>query len=73
VHFDPSSLSFTYQLVIVRLELAKCIANSSCAANVACLHTADECQVSSVLSLEMLADTAERICISRMLTNRLSF
>jgi hypothetical protein len=37
------------------------------------LHTADECQVSSVLSLEMLADTAERICISRMLTNSISF
>ncbi|KAG6738413.1 hypothetical protein POTOM_058029 [Populus tomentosa] len=50
-----------------RLELAKCSANPSCAANVACLHTCNkgpdeiECQVSYVLSLEMLADTAERI------------
>uniref|UniRef100_A0A6M2F9Q1 VDE lipocalin domain-containing protein n=1 Tax=Populus davidiana TaxID=266767 RepID=A0A6M2F9Q1_9ROSI len=62
-----------------RLELAKCIANPSCAANVACLQTCNnrpdetECQASSVHSLNMLTDTtAERICISRILTNSIS-
>lgn len=40
----------------VRLELAKCIANPACAANIACLQTCNnrpdetECQVCSVIS-----------------------
>ncbi|KAB5529532.1 hypothetical protein DKX38_019613 [Salix brachista] len=59
-----------FDMEMVWLELAKCIANPSCAANVACLQTCNnrpdetECQASSVHFLNMLKDTiAERICI----------
>ncbi|KAG6735425.1 hypothetical protein POTOM_061969 [Populus tomentosa] len=65
VHFDPSSLSFTYQLVIARLELA----NPSCAANVACLHACNnrpdetECQIKCRDLFEnSLVDEFKRVC-----------
>lgn len=53
-HLSSEPVKFFF--IVVRLELAKCIANPACAANVACLQTCNnrpdetECQVGSLFS-----------------------
>lgn len=58
--------------IVQRLELAKCIANPACAANVACLQTCNnrpdetECQVpgfSYVWSFIIFVDNSDILCV----------